>query len=102
MVPTMERLGALGERNFRLLFIGRTLSLAGSRLAPVAPAFTVIYLTGSPSDLGLVLAAIVLHQLGFLLSGGVVADRLPRHLRMIGSDLVSGAAQGEIELLLAT
>jgi MFS family permease len=102
MVPTMERLGALGERNFRLLFIGRTLSLAGSTLAPVALAFAVIDLTGSPSDLGLVLAAIVLPQLGFLLIGGVVADRLPRHLTMIVSDLVSGAAQGAIALLLLT
>jgi MFS family permease len=96
------RLGALAERDFRLLFLGRTISLAGSALAPVALAFAVVDLTGSPSDLGLVLAAFVLPQLAFVLVGGIWADRLPRHLVMIVSDLVSGAVQGSIALLLLT
>jgi len=95
-------MGALAERNFRLFFLSRTISLLGSSLAPIALAFAVIDLTGSPSDLGLVLAAIVVPQLVFLLVGGIWADRLPRHLTMIAADLVSGAAQGAIALLLLT
>ena len=49
-------------------------------LAPVALAFGVIEVGGSASDLGLVLAARAAPQLLLLLVGGVVADRLPRHL----------------------
>ncbi len=49
-------------------------------LAPVALAFGVIEIGGSASDLGLVLAARAAPQLLLLLVGGVVADRLPRHL----------------------
>jgi MFS family permease len=96
------RAGPLAERNFRLLFLARTISLFGTALSPIATAFAVIELTGSPSDLGLVLAAAVLPQVVFLVVGGIWADRLPRHLTMIASDLVSGAAQAAIAALLLT
>jgi len=86
-------LGPLAERDFRLLFLGRTISLFGTAFAPIALAFAVIELTGSPSDLGLVLGAYMLAHLVFLLAGGVWADRLPRNLVMVTSDLLSGGAQ---------
>lgn len=85
--------GPLAERDFRLLFLGRTISLFGSAFAPIALAFAVVVLTGSPSDLGLVLSAYMLAHLVFLLAGGVWADRLPRNLVMVTSDVLSGAAQ---------
>ncbi len=93
-------LGPLVERDFRLLFIGRTISLFGSSFAPIALAFAVITLTGSPSDLGLVLSAYMLAHLVFLLVGGVWADRLPRHLVMVTSDVLSAAAQIAAAILL--
>ncbi|MGH3104595.1 MAG: MFS transporter [Gaiellaceae bacterium] len=97
-----RRLGALQERDFRLLFLGRTVSLFGSAMAPVALAFAVLDLTGSASDLGLVVAAGFLPQIVFILVGGIWADRLPRHLVMVVSDVVSGAAQiAAAALLLA-
>ena len=93
--PLIARLslGPLAERDFRLLFLGRTISLFGTAFAPIALAFAVIELTGSPSDLGLVLGAYMLAHLVFLLAGGVWADRLPRNLVMVTSDLLSGGAQ---------
>lgn len=94
--------GPLAERDFRLLFLGRTISLFGSAFAPIALAFAVIVLTGSPSDLGLVLSAYMLAHLVFLLAGGVWADRLPRNLVMVTSDLLSGAAQLAAAALLLT
>ena len=94
--------GALAERDFRLLFIGRTISLFGSAFAPIALAFAVVRLTGSPSDLGLVLSAYMLAHLVFLLAGGVWADRLPRHLVMVTSDLLSGASQIAAAVVLLT
>jgi len=94
--------GPLAERDFRLLFLGRTISLFGTAFAPIALAFAVVALTGSPSDLGLVLSAYMLAHLVFLLAGGVWADRLPRHLVMVTSDLLSGAAQIVAAIVLLT
>ncbi len=98
----MSRLGPLREREFRLLFAGRTISMAGNAMAPVALAFAVLDLTGSTSDLGLVLAARSLPTVLFILFGGVIADRLPRHRVMVASNLTSGAAQAVTAALLIT
>jgi predicted MFS family arabinose efflux permease len=97
-----RRLGPLAEREFRLLFTGQLVSLLGSAVAPIALAFAVLDLTHSASDLGFVLAAGWVPQLLLVLFGGVFADRLPRHLVMVGSNLLSAAAQGAIALLLLT
>ncbi|MDX6504388.1 MAG: hypothetical protein QOE29_1513, partial [Gaiellaceae bacterium] len=76
----------LGMRDFRLLFAARTISFLGTNLAPIAVAFAVLDLDGSKSQVGLAFAAWTLAQISTLLIGGVVADRLPRRLVMIGSD----------------
>ena len=60
----------------------------------------VLDLTGSAADLGYVLAAQVFPMLAFVLLGGVWADRLPRQLVMLASDLVRAVAQAAIALLL--
>ena len=98
----MSRLGPLARREFRLLFLARATSFFGSSIAPVAIAFAVLDLTGSATDLGIVLAARMIPQLVFLLIGGVWADRLPRHLVMVVSDLVTGGAQAVTAALLLT
>jgi MFS family permease len=71
-------------------------------VAPIALAFAVLDLTGSKTDLGLVLTANWVPQLLLVLFGGVFADRLPRNLVMVGSNLLSGVAQGTIALLILT
>lgn len=57
-------------------------------------------LDGSASELGIVLAAGFVPQVVFTLVGGVIADRLPRHHVLVGSDLASGAAQIAAAVLL--
>ncbi len=94
------RNGPLGQREFRLLWLGRTTSFVGSAFANVALAFAVLDLTGSKADLGFVLAARAVPQVIFLLVGGIWADRLPRHLVMVTSNVISGTSQGLIALLL--
>ncbi|MFI7547692.1 hypothetical protein [Actinoplanes sp. NPDC049599] len=42
---------------FRFMLAGRTINSLGNAIAPVALAFAVLDLTGSPSDLGLVVGA---------------------------------------------
>ena len=93
-------LAPLRHRNFRLLFFGRVVSFAGSAMAPVALAFAVLGLGGSATDLGLVLSLAILPQVFFLLIGGVIADRLPRHLVMVASNLLAGVAQAVAAVLL--
>jgi MFS family permease len=98
-----EALAALSERPFRQLFLGRSISLFGSAFAPIALAFAVLDdLDGTPSQLGLVLAAIWVPQVVFILVGGVWADRLPRNLVMVGTDLVMAATQATVAALLLT
>jgi MFS family permease len=100
--PLFERLraGPLGRREFRLLFLGRTISFVGNAFANVALAFAVLDLTGSKADLGFVLAARSIPQVLFLLVGGIWADRLPRNRVMVISNVASGISQAAIALLL--
>jgi MFS family permease len=92
--------GPFGQREFRLLFLGRTTSFVGTAFANVALAFAVLELTGSKADLGYVLAARSVPQVIFLLAGGIWADRLPRHHVMVGSNVVSGLSQSAVAALL--
>ena len=93
-----RRMGPLEERPFRLLWIGRTVSDAGDALVPLTLAFAVLELTGSASDLGLVLAALFTSRVVFIVAGGVWSDRLPRQLVMVSADVVRGLAHLVIAL----
>jgi MFS family permease len=97
-----DSLGVLREREFRLLFTGQLISLLGDSFASVALAFAVLDLTGSATDLGLVLAAHSLVVAALVLVGGVYADRLSPRLAMVGADLVRVASTGLIAVLLLT
>ena len=98
----MSRLGVLSDRQFRRYFVGQATSYLGDGLLPVAVSFAVLDLTGSASDLGFVLAARMVPVVLFLLVGGVWADRLPRHLVMLASDIGRGVVQGLLAVLLLT
>ena len=96
-----ELFGALRERQFRLLWLGQTTSTLGDGLVPVALAFAVIKtLDGTPTELGLVLAAETVPLVLFVLVGGVWADRLPRQMVMLVSDVIRGAVQATAAVLL--
>ena len=89
-----DRLGPLVERDFRLLFGATTITTIGDRLAIIALAFAVIDLPGgSATDLGFVLAARQVAEAAVLLGGGVLSDRLPRNLVLVGASLIQAAAQ---------
>jgi MFS family permease len=96
----MTLLAPLRRRPFRLLFAARATSLLGTALAPTALAFAVIAVHGSPTILGVVVAAAIVPYVLFALVGRAVGDRLPRHLVMVASDLVSGAVQAAAGALL--
>jgi MFS family permease len=95
-------MGPLRERNFFLLFVGQSVSSLGNALVPVALAFALLDLTHSAADLGYVLGAEAAAQVAFLLAGGVIADRISRRTVMLASDVVRGAAEAVLAILLLT
>ncbi len=97
-----QYLDPLRGRNFRRLYIGQSVSVFGDGLTPVAITFAVLDLTGSATDLGLVLAAQSLPLAALALVGGVWGDRLRREWVMMISDIIRAAAQGLVALLLLT
>ncbi|MGH2463410.1 MAG: MFS transporter [Candidatus Limnocylindria bacterium] len=95
-------LGALEERNFRLLWLGQTGSTIGDGLTFVAIAFAVLGIGGTATEIGIVFAAYSLPNVVFLLAGGVWADRLPRNLVMLSSDALRAVVQTALAVLLFT
>ena len=100
MTSLAEIRRVLRHREFRFLWLAQSSSVIGDYLVLVALALFVIDQTGSATDLGLVLAAKALPLVGFLLIGGVWADRLPRHRVMIATDLVRFALHGLLAVLI--
>jgi MFS family permease len=94
-------MGVLRQRDFRNLFIGQAASTVGDRIVVVALALYVTEI-GSPTEVGLVLAAATLPLVAFLLLGGVWADRLPRHRVMIATDLIRFALHALLAALIFT
>ena len=97
-----ERAGRVRcDRDFRLLLCGQAASTIGDRIVFVALALYVTEL-GSPSDVGIVLAAHAVPLVAFLLIGGVWADRLPRHKVMVATDLIRFALHALLAALIFT
>ena len=94
--------GALRSPSFRLLLAAGAVSALGDMLVPVALAFAVLDLTGSVTDLGIVLACQTVPLVAFVLVGGVWADRLERRRVMLASDLVRAIVQASSAALLIT
>jgi MFS family permease len=95
-----SRLGPLAEPQFRNYFFARAFSLLGDTIVPVALAFAVLAIERSASALGLVLAAYTVPRVLLILVGGVWADRLPRNLLMVATDLLRFASQATAAFLL--
>lgn len=85
--PRAGTLSAFRSRDFRLVWGGQTISLIGDAAFIVALGWRVTEMTGSAGSLGFVLAVNSAALLTTLLLGGVLADRYPRRVLMIASDL---------------
>jgi MFS family permease len=98
----MSALAPLRYAQFRLLIAGRTVNALGNSFAGLALAFAVLDLTGSTSDLGLVVGVRTLVNVIFLLFGGVLADRMPKQFLMVGSSFAAFLSQAAIAALVLT
>lgn len=99
---TVSARGVLRHAAFRWLLAGRTVGIVGNAVAPIALAFAVLDLTGSPADLGLVVASRSVANVAVLLFGGILADRLPRSVVLVSTALAAAATQATIAALVLT
>ena len=91
-----------GHRGFTSLAISRFISNVGNGISPIALAYGVLSLEGSDgSDLSIVMAARFVPLIGFMLFGGVIADRFQRNRLVGGSDMIGSflAAVSAISLI---
>jgi MFS family permease len=89
----------LRHRNFRLLWIGQSVSQIGNALYYVALPFQILALGGTPLQLGFGFTAFSTAQLVVILFGGAIVDRLPRRRVIVASDFASGVVVGVVALL---
>jgi MFS family permease len=97
----LSRFGALVERDYRLLFAATTTSSLGDQIALIALTFAVLDIGGA-TDLGIVLAARQAAGAVVLVLGGVLSDRLPRNLVLVGASVIQGVAQAATAVLVLT
>ena len=98
----MKLLRPLRERDFALLWTGMTVSLLGDGIYLVAVAWQVYDLSNDPTALSLVGLSWTVGMVAFLLTGGIVSDRVERRRVMIGADLVRAAVLAAIAALALT
>ncbi|MGW3650089.1 MFS transporter [Streptomyces sp. NPDC000878] len=87
-------------RNYVLLTAAAGVTNLGSNGALVAAAFAVLEAGGDAGDVGLVAAARTLPLVLFLLIGGAVADRLPRHHVMVAANALNCLSQAAFAVLV--
>ena len=86
-LPRMFR--TIENRNYRLYFFGRLVSLLGSWLQSVAQAWLVYRLTSSSFQLGLVVFIGQVPLLFLSPIGGLIADRYPRRWVVVATQTTS-------------
>ncbi|MER6012383.1 MFS transporter [Streptomyces bluensis] len=101
--PAASRLRpAWAGRNYTLLTAAAVVTNLGSHGALIAAAFAVLETGGDGGDVGLVAAARTLPLVLFLLIGGAVADRIPRHHVMVAANALNCLSQGAFAVLVLT
>ncbi|MEV8022381.1 MFS transporter [Streptomyces sp. NPDC086554] len=94
--------GGLWSRNFSLFFAARGIARLGDMMAPVALAAGLVLSGYGAGVVGAVLASMTACFAGFVIFGGVIADRVNNRVLMIGADLVRVVVQGVMAGLFFT
>jgi MFS family permease len=80
-------LAPLRNRDFRLLWIGMTISLVGDGIFLVAMAWQAYDLWNAPAALSILGIGMTIPTIAFLLPAGVLSDRMDRRSLMLCADL---------------
>ena len=82
-----QTFSSLRYYNYRLWFVGQTVSLFGTWMQRTAQGFLIYELTKSPVYLGYVGFAFGIPSWLFMLYGGVIADRFSRRKVLLGTQI---------------
>ena len=93
-ILVVRLIGPLRERDFALFWAGTLVSLLGDGIYLVALPFTVLGLGGGAGSLSLVGLAWSLGMVGFLLAGGLLADRYDKRRQLLIADALRLVAVG--------
>ncbi|MGY0055840.1 MFS transporter [Streptomyces sp. LZ34] len=99
-IPSAPRRPAWAGRNYTLLTAAAVVTGLGNAGALIAAAFAVLDAGGDGGDVGLVAAARTIPLVVFLLIGGAVADRLPRHRVMVAANTLNCLSQAAFAALV--
>ena len=94
--------GPLSVRNFRLLWIGESISLLGDQFYMIALPWLVLQITGSALALGTVMALAGIPRALFMLVGGALVDRFSPRSVMIVSNLARLVLVALLSVLVLT
>lgn len=101
-VPAQKTVHPLRVRDFRLLWVGESISLLGDQFYLIALPWLVLQLTGSALALGTVLALASVPRALFMLIGGALVDRFSPRAVMFASNLSRFVLVGLLALLVLT
>jgi MFS family permease len=93
---------SLKVRNYRLYFAGQAISMCGTWMQTVGQAWLVLKITGSGTDLGLVIALQFLPVLFLGPFGGVLVDRLQKRRVLFITQFASGVPALALAILVTT
>ena len=82
-MASLRALRPFAHREFRVLISALSISIFGSGMWAVAMVYEVIHLGGGPLELSLVATAASIGLVGFVLAGGIAADRFPQRILII-------------------
>ncbi|MGQ9919942.1 MAG: MFS transporter [Desulfobacca sp.] len=98
----LDTFASFRHRNYRLFFLGQTISLVGSWMQAVAQGWLVLILTDSSLMLGLAGALHTLPLLLFSFCGGVVADQTDKRRLLLATNGAGLAMALTLGLLIFT
>ena len=93
---------SLSVRNFRLYFIGQAVSLCGTWMQTIGQAWLVLQMTGSGTELGLVVACQFVPVLFLGPWGGLIADRFAKRKILYFTQSVSAVLALLLGVLVLT
>jgi Na+/melibiose symporter-like transporter len=97
-----SRFAAFGIRNFRLYFIGQTISSIGSWTQALAVTWLVLEITNRSDRLGIAMALQFLPMLLLGAPAGVLADKIDNRRLLLATSTMSGLLALTFGIVVAT
>lgn len=99
LIMAPRALAPFAHRDYRILVAAMMLSIFGHGMWAVAMVYQVRHLGGGPAQLSVVATATSVGLLGFVLIGGIAADRMSRRRIIITVELTTLLTMGSVAAL---